>query len=75
MRKFNWSGLSLNDGAFRVRETNLFDAAEMQVATEDLARDDGLVQLYERMGGRQIEFSGYIRAEDQDSADAAIDML
>lgn len=75
MRKFNWSGLSLNDGAFRVRETNLFDAAEMQVATEDLARDDGLVQLYERMGGRQIEFSGYIRAEDQNSADAAIDML
>lgn len=75
MRKFNLTGLSLNDGSFRVRETNLFNAAETEIATEDLARDDGLVQLYERMGGRQIEFAGYIRADDQNSADAAIDLL
>lgn len=75
MRKFNWSGLSLNEGSFRIQSTNLFDAAEVQVATEDLARDDGLVQLYERLGGRQIEFSGYLRTESQEAADAAIDLL
>lgn len=75
MRKFNLTGLSLNDGSFRIKETNLFGAAETQIATEDLARDDGMVQLYERMGGREIEFAGYLKGDDQNSADAAIDLL
>jgi len=76
MRQFRWStGLEFNTGMFRIQSTDVFSAPEVQVTEEDLARADGVVQLYDKLGGRVINFGGLIRGLDQDQADTAIDVL
>lgn len=76
MRKFNWSqGINFNDGNFRIQSTDLFSAPEVQITEEDLARADGVVQLYDKLGGRTINFGGLLRGTDQASADQLIDQL
>ncbi len=75
-RKFNFSGLDLNDGStFRITETSIFGMADIEIVTADLARADGLVQLYDRLAGRLIDFSGQIRTTSQNDTDIAIDAL
>jgi hypothetical protein len=76
MRKFAWSqGLDFNNGSYRIQSTDIFSAPEVQISEEDLARADGVVQLYDKLGGRTINFGGIIRGSSQNDADNLIDNL
>lgn len=76
MRKFNWiQGINFNDGAYRIQSTDIFSAPEVQISEEDLARADGVVQLYDKLGGRTINFGGLLRGASEADADTLIDNL
>lgn len=76
MRKFNWSqGIDFNNGSYRIQSTDLFSAPEVQITEEDLARADGVVQLYDKLGGRTINFGGLLRGTSESEADTLIDNL
>lgn len=75
MRGFDWNNLNLQGDPFRVTATDVFDSPTVDVTSADPTRADGIIQLYRKLGGRDITVAGLIRAADEMTADLALDTL
>ena len=74
-RAVSLDGLDLQGGYFTISESDIFNAPPKNVTLLELARRDGAKAVFEKFGNRKINLTGYIQAEDQDTADAALDQL
>lgn len=75
MRAFDWNQLNLQSDPFRVTASDVFDAPSVDITSADPTRADGIIQLYRKLGGRNITVAGLIRSESELAADLALDQL
>lgn len=75
MRAFDWNNLNLQSDPYRVTATNVFDAPQIDITSADPTRADGVIHLYRKLRGREIDVSGLIRAASELDADYALDTL
>lgn len=74
-RNVTLDGLDLQDGYFRIVETDLFNAPAKTIDIIELARKDGAKAVFEKYGSRKFNLTGYIQADTEDNADGALDQL
>lgn len=75
MRAFDWNGLNLQSYPFTVTATNIFDSPKVQVTSVELARADGVIDLYRKLGNREIDVTGQIKSTNEVDADLALDLF
>lgn len=75
MRQFDWNALNLQADPFRVTATNVFDSPSIDITKADPTRADGVIHLYRKLGGRDINVAGLIRSDSEQGADTALDLL
>lgn len=74
-REIILDGLNLQNGNFRIVETDAFDSPTKEINLIELARKDGAKAVFERFKSRPINLTGYIRADSEDEADGSLDQL
>jgi hypothetical protein len=75
MIDFDYSGVPLSSGNYRVTDSDHHAAPAKEQTIIDIARRDGSVKVFDRLDSRSINLGGYITADDRLSLKGAMDTL